>query len=89
MKLTVIGSHLCQDTLYALNKLKDCGAEIDFQDISSSFPALKLFLNTREHNEKYELIKKNGGIGIPFMVFKDGTETFSLEEAIKKATMQD
>ena len=23
MKLILIGSHLCQDTLYALNKLKD------------------------------------------------------------------
>lgn len=45
MKLILIGSHLCQDTLYALNKLKDYKVEIDFQDISSSFPALKLFLN--------------------------------------------
>lgn len=86
MKLTLIGSHLCQDTLYALNKLKDCGAEIDFQDISSSFPALKLFLNTREHNEKYEAVKRNDGIGIPFMIFEDGTETFSLEEAVKKVS---
>ena len=42
MKLILIGSHLCQDTLYALNKLKDYKVEIDFQDISSSFPALKL-----------------------------------------------
>ena len=49
MKLILIGSHLCQDTLYALNKLKDYKVEIDFQDISSSFPALKLFLNKREH----------------------------------------
>lgn len=86
MKLTLIGSHLCQDTLYALNKLKDCGAEIDFQDISSSFPALKLFLDAREHNEKYATVKKNGGIGIPFMIFEDGTETFSLDEAVKKAS---
>ncbi len=86
MKLTLIGSHLCQDTLYALNKLKDCGATIDFQNISSSFPALKMFLSAREHNEKYETIKRNGGIGIPFMIFEDGTETFSLDEALKKVS---
>lgn len=55
MKLILIGSHLCQDTLYALNKLKDYKVEIDFQDISSSFPALKLFLNKREHDQKYVL----------------------------------
>ncbi len=84
MKLTLIGSHLCQDTLYALNKLKDCGAKIDFQNISASFPALKMFLNARENNEKFREVKRNGGIGIPFMIFEDGTETFSLDEALKK-----
>lgn len=84
MKLTMIGSHLCQDTLYALMKLKEAGAEIDFQDISSSFPALKKYVETREQNPKYEQVKKNGGIGIPFMIFEDGTETFSLEEVLVK-----
>ena len=49
MKLILIGSHLCQDTLYALNKLKDYKVEIDFQDISSSFPALKLFFYEKQH----------------------------------------
>ena len=75
MKLILIGSHLCQDTLYALNKLKDYKVEIDFQDISSSFPALKLFLNKREHDQKYVPVKENGG-----------TETFSLDEALKKVS---
>ena len=86
MKLILIGSHLCQDTLYALNKLKDYKVEIDFQDISSSFPALKLFLNKREHDQKYVPVKENGGIGIPFMIFEDGTETFTLDEALKKVS---
>ena len=45
MKLILIGSHLCQDTLYALYKLKDYKVEIDFQEIYSSFPALELFIN--------------------------------------------
>ena len=34
MKVTVIGSHLCPDTLYALQQLAAAGAEIDFKDIS-------------------------------------------------------
>ena len=44
MKLILIGSHLCQDTLYALNKLKDYKVEIDFSGyFPAAFPALKLF----------------------------------------------
>ena len=35
MKVTVIGSHLCPDTLYALQQLAAAGAEIDFKDILS------------------------------------------------------
>ena len=30
MKITVVGSHLCPDTLYALNKLSVAGAEVSF-----------------------------------------------------------
>ena len=32
MKMTVIGSHLCPDTLYALGKLSGAGMEVDFRD---------------------------------------------------------
>lgn len=84
MKLTLIGSHLCQDTLYALYKLKDTGAEIDFQNISSDFGALKLFLANRENNPEYAEVKKKGGIGIPFIIFEDGTGTFMLDKALSK-----
>ena len=46
MRVTVIGSHLCPDTLYALNRLSEAKAEIDFKNLSSvktaesGFPAL-------------------------------------------------
>ncbi len=30
MKVTVVGSHLCPDTLYALNKLVEAKADIEF-----------------------------------------------------------
>ena len=36
MKVTVIGSHLCPDTLYALNKLVEAKADITFQNLSAS-----------------------------------------------------
>ena len=47
MKIIVIGSHLCPDTIYALCKLKENKIDFDFKDISSSFPALKEYLNIR------------------------------------------
>lgn len=31
MKITVIGSHLCPDTLYALNRLTQAGVETGFR----------------------------------------------------------
>ena len=44
MKVTVIGSHLCPDTLYALNKLVEAKADITFQNLSASLPDLKAYL---------------------------------------------
>ena len=38
MKVTVIGSHLCPDTLYALNRLSEVKAEIEFKNLSASLP---------------------------------------------------
>lgn len=65
MKIIVIGSHLCPDTIYALCKLKENMIDFDFKDISSSFPALKEYLNLRETSFIYEDVKIKGGLGIP------------------------
>ena len=47
MKVTVIGSHLCPDTLYALNRLSEVKAEIEFKNLSASLPDLKAYLAPR------------------------------------------
>ena len=43
MKVTVIGSHLCPDTLYALNRLVEAKADIDFKNLSASLSDLKAY----------------------------------------------
>ena len=48
MKITVIGSHLCPDTLYALGKLSGAGMEVDFRDILSCHAELQNYLQIRE-----------------------------------------
>ena len=77
MKVTVIGSHLCPDTLYALNKLVEAKADITFQNLSASLPDLKAYLALRESSPVFEGPKAKGSLGIPCFVREDGTVTLS------------
>ena len=83
MKVTVIGSHLCPDTLYALNKLVEAKADIEFKNISASLPDLKIYLKLRDSEAMYEKIKEHGGIGIPCFLLEDGTKTLNLDDVLK------
>lgn len=83
MKVTVIGSHLCPDTLYALNRLSEAKAEIEFKNLSASLPDLKAYLAQRDSNPLYADIRANGGIGIPCFVLEDGTTTLDLAAVLK------
>ena len=71
MKVTVIGSHLCPDTLYALNKLVEAKADITFQNLSASLPDLKAYLALRESSPVFEGPKAKGSLGIPCFVRED------------------
>ena len=78
MKVTVIGSHLCPDTLYALNRLVEAKADIDFKNLSASLPDLKAYLALRENSPVFDGPKARGSLGIPCFILEDGTVT--LEE---------
>lgn len=82
MKVTVIGSHLCPDTLYALNRLAAVKAEITFKNLSASLPDLKAYLELRETNPLYAPVRESGGIGIPCFVLEDGSATLDLDKAL-------
>ena len=84
MIITVIGSHLCPDTLYALCKLREKNAEMDFKNLSASLPDLKAYLAVRENCGLYEQVRQAGGIGIPFFALEDGTRTMDLDEVLAK-----
>ncbi len=84
MKVTIIGSHLCPDTLYAMYKLIDGKADVDFKNLSADLKDLKAYLAARETEPAYEAVKKSGGIGIPFFILEDGTKTLSLAEVLEK-----
>ena len=82
MKVTVIGSHLCPDTLYAIQKLKEADADLSFVNISAALADLKTFLAIRESDALYDEVRKNGGIGIPLFVLEDGTRTLDHEKVL-------
>lgn len=84
MKVTVIGSHLCEDTRNTLEILKGKDVEIEFFNLSEDLSALKKYLHYRETENMYEEIRKNGGIGIPLLVLEDGTKTFNVNEVLEK-----
>lgn len=84
MKVTVIGSHLCPDTLYALNWLSAVGAEVDFKNLSASLSDLKIYLALRQDSPVYADIRENGGIGIPCFILEDGTVTRNLQTALQQ-----
>ncbi len=81
-KVTVIGSHLCPDTLYALGQLAQAGIEADFQDILSCHADLKAYLALRESSQAYENIRGTASLGIPCFVREDGTHTLELAQIL-------
>ncbi len=83
MKITVIGSHLCPDTLYALNRLVEAGVEVDFQDLLSCHAALKTYLNIRETSDLYAQIRGTQRLGVPCFQREDGSLTLDLNEVLK------
>lgn len=84
MKITVVGSHLCPDTLYALCELRKKNVDIDFKNLSASLEGLKEYSSLREGLEIYKDIRENKGIGIPCFILEDGTKTLSLDEVLNK-----
>lgn len=82
MKVTVIGSHLCPDTLYALNCLTAAGVEASFQDTLSCHAALQTYLHVRETSELYADIRGTQRLGVPCFVREDGTMTLELKDIL-------
>ena len=83
MKVTIYGSSLCQDTLYALIKLKARGKEVDFHNITAVLPDLRTFMTLREEDPVYVNVGKEQ-LGIPLFILEDRTKTLDLDEVLKK-----
>ena len=94
MKVTIVGSHVCPNTLYSITKCKDAGLAVSFVDLSGSLTDLKRFLALHEHDTVYaahreqsgrEDYVQNGAIGLPCFLLEDGSKTLNLDEVLKRA----
>lgn len=84
MKVTIVGSHLCEDTVNTLKVLNEKGVEVEFFNLSEDLSALKKYLHYRETETMYDEVRKNGGIGIPLLILEDGEKTFDVNEVLEK-----
>lgn len=84
MQVTVIGSHLCPDTLYALNQLAQAGVEVSYKDILSCHADLRTYLKLRDTSELYAKIRGTERLGIPCFILEDGSMTLDLAEVLQK-----
>ena len=81
-KVTVYGSHLCPDTLYAINVLKEKGFDVSFKNLSAALADLKAFLAVRENDPMYDAVRAAGGVGIPLFELEDGSRTLDLAKVL-------
>ena len=85
MKVTVLGSHLCPDTLAALNDLHAANVAVDFKDMMSCHADLRVYLKLRDSNALYANIRGTERLGIPCFILEDGNITLELAEILKLA----
>jgi glutaredoxin-related protein len=76
MKPIVYGSHVCPDTIFALNELISHGIEFEYRDISGAMQHLKAFLAIRDQDPMFDELKKLGKVGIPLFILPDGRKSF-------------
>ena len=84
MKVIMYGTHLCKDTLYAIYKLEDQGADLEFRNISASLTEMKAFLKIRDEVALFDGPKKEGKIGVPYFELENGVRTLNLQEVLEQ-----
>lgn len=86
-EFSLIGSHLCPNTLYAITKLKEAGLAFSFVDISGSLADMRTLLKLRDARPEFKKFRDEGEgrMGIPCFLFEDGALTHDLQEVLKEA----
>ena len=85
MKVIMYGSPICINCLEAYEVLQNRDdITLDYRIITESIPIMKEFLSYRDKDSMFDLVKKEGKVGIPFFLLEDGRKTFELDDFIKR-----
>ena len=85
MRVTVLGSHLCPDTIYAIHQLAAAGVDTKYRDILSCHADLRYYLSIRETSDLYASIRGTERLGVPLFVREDGSMTLELKDILETA----
>lgn len=78
--IKIYGSMLCPDCVQCREELDQSGVAYEYLDFSDNLKNLKEFLLLRDADVAFDDIRGSGKIGIPCIVRKDGSITFSWSE---------
>lgn len=82
--MIVYGTNLCPDYIELEETFQREGIEYEYINITESIANLKAFLAYRDTRPEFELIKANGSVGVPCIIFEDGEIIFDMQEAVNK-----
>ena len=75
--MQIYGSMLCPDCVECCKDLDAAGTSYVFCDFANDLKNLKDFLKLRDNNPVFDAVKQEGKIGIPCIVYPDGTVSLS------------
>ena len=71
--MLIYGSMLCPDCVQCCKDLDAAGTPYTFCEFSQDLAHLKAFLKLRDQYDIFDCVKAEGKIGIPCLVYDDGT----------------
>ena len=80
--MKVYGSEICGDCREFKALMAQRGFTVDYVDIAENVANLRAFLQLRDHEAVFELVRERGSIGIPAFVREDGEVTLALNTAL-------
>ncbi len=83
MKIIVYGTMICPDTVDALELFKKNSIEVDYRDFGDKISYLKEFLAIRDSSTLFDGARQSKSIGVPCMIFEDGSITLDPEDVLK------
>lgn len=80
--LKIYGTMLCPDCKDTTALYRAHQIEFEFLDFGDAIQNLKDFLKIRDTSPLFDQVKAAGQIGIPCILFEDGTVTLNPEDAM-------